>query len=131
MSRGVNKVILVGNIGKDPEIRSMPNGPDVTTFSLATSESWTDKAGQVGERTEWHNITMFDKLAGIAARFLKKGSKVYIEGKLRTRKWTDQQGVERYTTEVVAKEMEMLDSKKVVEQEETLYEKYGEADVSY
>lgn len=109
MARGVNKVILVGNLGKDPETRYMPNGKAVTNFSIATSESWTDKqSGDKQERTEWHNIVTFEKLAEIAAEYLRKGSQVYIEGSLRTRKWQDKQGADRYSTEIVAREMQML-----------------------
>ncbi len=109
MARGVNKVILVGNLGKDPDTRYMPSGSAVTNFSIATSESWKDKqTGEQKDRTEWHNISMFGRLAEIAAEYLRKGSQVYIEGKLRTRKWQDKQGNDRYTTEVVADEMQML-----------------------
>jgi single-strand DNA-binding protein len=109
MARGVNKVILVGNLGKDPETRYMPNGKAVTNFSIATSESWTDKSsGDKQERTEWHNIVMFEKLAEIAAEYLRKGSQVYVEGSLRTRKWQDKEGKDRYTTEIVARDMQML-----------------------
>jgi single-strand DNA-binding protein len=109
MARGVNKVILVGNLGKDPETRYMPNGKAVTNFSIATSESWKDKqTGEQREQTEWHNIVMYDRLAEIAAEYLKKGSQVYIEGKLRTRKWQDKEGRDRYTTEINANEMQML-----------------------
>ena len=101
-SRGVNKVILVGNLGQDPEIRYMPNGGAVANMTLATSESWRDKAtGEQKEKTEWHRIVLFGKLAEVAGEYLKKGSQVYIEGALQTRKWTDQAGVEKYTTEVV------------------------------
>ena len=111
-SRGVNKVILVGNLGNDPEHRVMPNGGGVTNISLATSESWKDKqTGQMNERTEWHRIVFFNRLAEIAAEYLRKGSKVYVEGALRTRKWQDQSGQDRYTTEIVANEMQMLDSR--------------------
>jgi single-strand DNA-binding protein len=109
MARGINKVILVGNIGKDPETRYMPNGKAVTNFSVATSEGWTDKqSGDKQERTEWHNVVLFEKLAEIAAEYLRKGSQVYIEGSLRTRKWQDKEGKDRYTTEIVAREMQML-----------------------
>jgi single-strand DNA-binding protein len=109
MARGINKVILVGNIGKDPETRYMPNGKAVTNFSVATSEGWTDKqSGDKQERTEWHNVVLFEKLAEIAAEYLKKGSQVYIEGSLRTRKWQDKEGKDRYTTEIVGRDMQML-----------------------
>lgn len=112
MSRGINKVILIGNLGKDPETRYMPSGSAATNFSVATSESWTDKqSGQKQERTEWHNVAIFGKLAEIAAMYLKKGSQVYIEGSLRTRKWTDKQGIERYSTETIANQMQMLGGK--------------------
>lgn len=111
-SRGVNKVILVGNLGKDPEVRYMPNGNAVANFTVATSESWKDQQGQMQERTEWHNIVMYRRLAEIAGEYLKKGSKVYLEGKLQTSKWQDQQtGQDRYKTEINASEMQMLDSR--------------------
>lgn len=111
-SRGVNKVILVGNLGKDPEVRYMPNGNAVANFTVATSESWKDQQGQPQERTEWHNIVMYRRLAEIAGEYLKKGSKVYIEGKLQTSKWQDQStGQDRYKTEINANEMQMLDSR--------------------
>ncbi|MFW0767384.1 single-stranded DNA-binding protein SSB1 [Trabulsiella odontotermitis] len=101
-SRGVNKVILVGNLGQDPEVRYMPNGGAVANITLATSESWRDKqTGEMKEQTEWHRVVLFGKLAEVASEYLRKGSQVYIEGQLRTRKWTDQSGVEKYTTEVV------------------------------
>jgi single-strand DNA-binding protein len=109
MARGVNKVILVGNLGKDPEVRYMPNGNAVANLTLATTESWKDKqTGDQQEKTEWHRIVMFRRLAEIAGEYLKKGSQVYIEGKLQTRKWQDNSGNDRYTTEIVADEMQML-----------------------
>jgi single-strand DNA-binding protein len=109
MARGVNKVILVGNLGADPESRSMPSGMTVTNIRIATSESWKDKAsGAQQERTEWHNIALFGRLGEIAAEYLRKGSQVFIEGKLRTRKWQDKQGNDRYTTEIIADNMQML-----------------------
>ena len=112
MARGINKVILVGNIGGDPETRYMPNGGAVTNITLATSDSWKDKnTGQMNERTEWHRIVFFNRLAEIAGEYLRKGSKVYVEGALRTRKWQGQDGQDRYTTEIVASEMQMLDSR--------------------
>lgn len=111
-ARGVNKVILVGNLGQDPETRFMPSGGAVTNISIATSESWKDKnTGQPQERTEWHRVVFFNRLAEIAGEYLKKGSKVYVEGSLRTRKWQGQDGQDRYTTEIVANEMQMLDSR--------------------
>lgn len=111
-SRGVNKVILVGNIGQDPETRYTPSGSAVTRVSVATSDSWKDKqSGQTQERTEWHRVVFFNRLAEIAGEYLRKGGKVYIEGSLRTNKWQDQQGQERYTTEIIANEMQMLDSR--------------------
>ena len=111
MARGINKVILVGNLGNDPETRYMPSGGAVTNITIATSESWKDKqTGQQQERTEWHKVVFFNRLAEIAGEYLTKGSKVYIEGQLRTRKW-DKGGVDMYTTEIVASEMQMLDSK--------------------
>jgi single-strand DNA-binding protein len=113
MARGINKVILVGNLGKDPETRYMPSGSAVTNLRIATSESWKDKTtGEQTERTEWHAVAMFGRLAEIAAEYLRKGSQVYIEGKLRTRKWQDKtSGQDRYTTEIIADEMQMLGSK--------------------
>jgi single-strand DNA-binding protein len=110
--KGVNRVILVGNLGKDPETKYMPSGGAVTNITVATSESWKDKdTGEKQERTEWHRVCFFNKLAEIAGEYLKKGSKVYIEGSLRTRKWQDQSGQDRYTTEVIASEMQMLDGR--------------------
>jgi len=112
MARGINKVILIGNLGKDPEVRYMPSGSAVTNVTVATSENWKDKqTGEKQERTEWHNVVFFNRLAEIAGEYLKKGSKVYIEGSLRTRKWQDKNGQDRYTTEIVANEMQMLDSR--------------------
>ena len=112
MARGVNKVILVGNLGRDPETRYAQNGTAVTRFSVATSESWRDRAsGEQQERTEWHNVVCFARLGEIAGEYLRKGSKVYVEGSLRTRKWQDQSGQDRYSTEIVAQEMQMLDSR--------------------
>ena len=109
MARGVNKVILVGNLGQDPETRYMPSGGAVTNVSIATSESWKDKqTGQPQERTEWHRVVFFNRLAEIAGEYLRKGSQVYLEGSLRTRKWQDQSGQDKYTTEIVASEMQML-----------------------
>lgn len=107
-TRGVNKVILIGNLGNDPEVRFMPNGNAVANLSLATSESWKDQQGQVQERTEWHRLTMYRRLAEIAGEYLKKGSQIYVEGKLQTRKWQDQQGQDRYTTEIIVDQMQML-----------------------
>jgi single-strand DNA-binding protein len=109
MARGINKVILVGNLGADPETRYMPSGSAVTNLSIATSEQWKDKqSGEQKERTEWHKVAMFNRLAEIAAEYLRKGSQVYIEGKLRTRKWQDRDGNDRWTTEIIADEMQML-----------------------
>ncbi len=109
---GVNKVIIVGNLGNDPEVRYSNNGAAIANISVATSDSWKDKnTGERQERTEWHRIVMFNRLGEIAGEYLKKGSKVYIEGKLQTRKWQDQQGQDRYTTEIVADQMQMLDSR--------------------
>ncbi|WP_108944620.1 single-stranded DNA-binding protein [Shewanella halifaxensis] len=113
-SRGVNKVILVGNLGQDPEVRYMPNGNAVANITVATSESWKDQQGQQQERTEWHRVVMFGKLAEITGEYLRKGSQVYLEGKLQTRKWKDQSGQDRYTTEVVVDQggsMQMLGSR--------------------
>lgn len=112
MARGINKVILIGNLGADPETRYMPSGGAVTNVNLATSETWKDKqTGQPQERTEWHRVVFFNRLAEIAGEYLRKGSKVYVEGSLRTRKWQGQDGQDRYTTEIVASEMQMLDSR--------------------
>ncbi len=109
MARGINKVIVVGNLGNDPDTRYMPSGGAVTNLSVATSEQWKDKqTGEQKERTEWHKVAMFGRLAEIAAEYLRKGSQVYIEGKLRTRKWQDRDGNDRYTTEIIADEMQML-----------------------
>ena len=112
MSRGINKAILIGNLGDDPEARSTSSGSAVTNLSLATSESWKDKAtGEKKEQTEWHRVVMFGRLAEIAGQYLRKGSKVYIEGRLQTRKWQDRDGNDRWSTEVVANDMQMLDSR--------------------
>ncbi|WP_271270519.1 single-stranded DNA-binding protein [Aliamphritea hakodatensis] len=112
MARGVNKVILIGNLGNDPDTKYMPSGNAVTNITVATSESWKDKqTGQQQERTEWHRVVFFNRLAEIAGEYLRKGSKIYLEGSLRTRKWQDQSGQDRYTTEIVASEMQMLDGR--------------------
>ena len=112
MARGVNKVILVGNLGGDPEVRYMPSGGAVATVTVATSEVWKDKnTGQKQEHTEWHRVVFFNRLGEIAGEYLKKGSKVYVEGSLRTRKWQDKSGQDRYTTEIVGSDLQMLDSK--------------------
>ena len=109
MARGINKVIIVGNLGQDPDTRYMPSGSAVTNFTVATNESWKDKAtGEQKDRTEWHKVATFNRLAEISAEYLRKGSQVYIEGKLRTRKWQDKSGNDRWTTEIVADEMQML-----------------------
>jgi single-strand DNA-binding protein len=109
MARGINKVIIVGNLGQDPDTRYMPSGSAVTNFTVATNESWKDKAtGEQKDRTEWHKVATFNRLAEISAEYLRKGSQVYIEGKLRTRKWQDKSGNDRYTTEIIADEMQML-----------------------
>src|SRR5436853_5855068 len=109
MARGINKVILIGNLGADPETRAMPSGTTVANLRVATSESWRDKqTGEQQERTEWHRVALFGRLAEIAGEYLRKGSQVYIEGSLRTRKWQDKQGNERYSTEIVASDMQML-----------------------
>lgn len=111
-SRGVNKVILVGNLGADPEVRYMPNGGAVTNVGIATSETWKDKqTGEPREQTEWHRVVFYRRLAEIAGEYLRKGSKVYVEGSLRTRKWQGQDGQDRYTTEIIANDMQMLDSR--------------------
>lgn len=112
MARGINKVILVGNVGIDPDVRYMPNGNAVTTLSIATSETWKDKnTGEKQERTEWHRVVCFNRLGEIAGEYIRKGSKLYVEGSLRTRKWQDQQGQDKYTTEIIASDIQMLDSK--------------------
>jgi single-strand DNA-binding protein len=109
MARGVNKVILIGNLGRDPEVRYMPSGAAVANVALATSEQWKDKqTGEAQERTEWHTVVFFNRLAEIVGEYLKKGSQVYVEGSLRTRKWQDKSGNDRYSTEIVASEMQML-----------------------
>jgi len=107
----VNKVIVLGNLGKDPDLRHLPNGDAVCNFSLATTESWKNKDGTKQDKTEWHNIVIYRKLAEIAGEYLKKGRPVYIEGRLQTRKWQDKEGKDRYTTEIVADEMQMLGSR--------------------
>lgn len=107
----LNKVLLIGRLGKDPEIRYMPNGKGVVNFSIATSEKWKDKQGERQERTEWHTIVAFEKLAEIIAEYLRKGALVYIEGKLQTRKWQDKEGKDRYSTEIIAQQMQMLGGK--------------------
>lgn len=112
MARGVNKVILVGNLGADPEVRYMPNGGAVANITVATTESWKDKqTGQQQEKTEWHRVVFFARLAEIVGEYLKKGSQIYVEGRLQTRKWQNKEGVDQYTTEIVANEMQMLGSK--------------------
>ena len=109
MARGINKVILIGNLGADPETRAMPSGTSVANLRIATSESWRDKqSGEQQERTEWHRVALFGRLAEIATEYLRKGSQVYIEGSLRTRKWQDKQGNERYSTEIIGNELQML-----------------------
>lgn len=107
----VNKAILIGNLGRDPEVRYMPNGDAVANMNLATTENWKDKNGEKQEKTEWHRVVMFGKVAEIAGEYLKKGSPVYFEGRIQTRKWTDKEGQERYTTEIVADRMQMLGSR--------------------
>lgn len=112
MARGVNKVLLIGNLGADPEVRAMPSGMTVANFRIATSEKWKDKeSGEEKERTEWHSCAAFGRTGEVCGEYLKKGSKVYIEGKLQTRKWQDKNGNDRYTTEVIVNEMQMLDSR--------------------
>ena len=107
----VNKVILIGNLGKDPDVRYMPSGDAITNITLATTDSWKDKNGEKQERTEWHRVAFFGKLAEIAGEYLKKGSQIYVEGRLQTRKWQDKDGQDRYTTEIVADRMQMLGSR--------------------
>ena len=110
-SKGVNKAVILGNVGNDPELRFMSNGKAVANFTVATSEQWKDQQGQKQERTEWHRMVAYDKLAEIIGQYVKKGSKLYLEGKLQTREWTDQQGQKKYTTEIIVNEMQMLDGK--------------------
>lgn len=112
MSKGINKVIIIGNLGQDPDVKYMPNGTAVVNITVATSESWKDKnTGEQVEKTEWHRVVFFKRLAEIVGEYLKKGSKIYIEGKLKTRKWQDKNGADHWTTEIHAKEMQMLDSR--------------------
>ncbi len=112
MARGVNKVILIGNLGSDPELRYTPSGSAVANVNLATTETWRDKtSGDLQDRTEWHRIVFFNRLAEIVGEYLRKGSKIYVEGSLRTRKWQDKTGAERHTTEIIANEMHILDSR--------------------
>jgi len=118
--RGVNRVILVGNLGQDPEVRFMPNGGAVANFTIATSEQWKDKqTGEQQERVEWHKLVCYGKLAEICGEYLKKGSKIYVEGRLQTRKWQNQQGQDQYTTEIVFDDMQMLDSKPSLNQQQS------------
>ena len=125
-SRGINKVILLGNVGVEPEKRHLPNGSAVTTLSLATSEVWKDKqTGEKKELTEWHRVVFFNGLAEVAGNYVKKGSKIYIEGRLRTRKWQDQQGQDRYTTEIIANDMQLLDSRSAASQDSAPYASQG------
>jgi single-strand DNA-binding protein len=123
----VNKVILVGRLGKDPEVKKMTNGESVTNATLATSENWKDKSGEKQEKTEWHNLVFYRRLAEIAGEYLKKGSQIYVEGKLQTRKWQDKEGKDRYTTEIVVNEMTMLGNK-VIGQSEQQPSKSGKKD---
>lgn len=112
MARGINKAILIGNLGADPETRYTAGGSAVTNVNLATSDSWKDKqSGEMQERTEWHRVVFFARLAEVAGEYLRKGSKIYVEGRIQTRKWTDKDGIEKYSTEIIANEMQMLDSK--------------------
>ncbi|CAG0990784.1 Single-stranded DNA-binding protein [Burkholderiales bacterium] len=107
----INKVILIGNLGRDPEVRYLPNGDAVTNISVATTDTWKDKEGNKQEKTEWHRVTFYRRLAEIAGEYLKKGSQIYVEGRLETRKWQDKEGQDRYTTEIIASEMKMLGSR--------------------
>lgn len=119
MTKGVNKVIILGNLGKDPEIRAYQGGSSAT-LSIATSESWKDKAtGEKQEKTEWHQVVFFNRLAEVVAQYVRKGSKLYVEGRLETKKWTDKQGVERYTTQIIGSELQMLDGKNGAERDPT------------
>ena len=128
MSASVNKVILIGNLGKDPEIRYLTNSDAVTNITLATTENWKDKNGEKQEKTEWHRITFFRKLAEITGEYLKKGSMVYVEGKLETRKWTDKEGVERYSTDIIANSMKILSKREGSGKPEGGYEQRPKAD---
>lgn len=129
MARGVNKVILIGNLGNDPELRYTPSGSAVANVSLATSETWRDKAsGELQDRTEWHRIVFFNRLAEIVGEYLRKGSKVYVEGILRTRKWQDKTGADRYTTEIIANEMHILDSRNAGQGNPDQHERSNPAD---
>lgn len=131
MARGVNKVILIGNLGANPEVRYTPNGNAVANVALATSASWRDKAtGELQDRTEWHRIVFFSRLAEIVGEYLHKGSKIYVEGSLRTRKWQDKNGNDRYTTEIIANEMQMLDSRGSNNQTDQSSSKTQSADTS-
>lgn len=124
MARGINKVILIGNLGQDPEARYLPSGGAVANISIATSETWKDKqTGQPQERTEWHRVVFFNRLAEVVSEYLRKGSKVYIEGSLRTRKWQDKEGRDQYTTEIVAGEMQMLDGRQGEGQQQGGYQR--------
>jgi len=128
MARGINKVILIGNLGSDPEVRYMPNGNAVSTLAVATSETWKDKtSGEKQERTEWHRVVCFNRLGEITGEYLRKGSKVYVEGSLRTRKWQDQQGQDRYTTEIVAQDVQMLDTKGGMGNNNAPYDDYNQS----
>lgn len=126
MARGINKVIIVGNVGQDPEVRYTAGGAAIASVSIATSDSWRDKqTGQMQERTEWHRVVFWARLAEIVGEYVKKGSKIYIEGRLQTRKWSDPQGVERYTTEIVASEMQLLDGRGASAPQHGADESYG------
>jgi len=130
-SRGINKVIIVGNVGQDPEVRYMPSGGAVTNISVATSESWKDKqSGEQTDRTEWHRVVFFNRLGEIAGEYLKRGTKIYLEGSLRTRKWQDKDGNDRYTTEIIANEMQMLDRKNDNIMAETTIQKAPEVEAT-
>lgn len=127
MARGVNKVILIGNLGSDPEVRYTPSGSAVANVNLATSETWRDKqTGELQDRTEWHRVVFFNRLAEIVGEYLRKGSKIYIEGTLRTRKWTDKNGIDRYTTEIIANEMHILDSRSGGSQDRSMGDEIGD-----
>lgn len=132
MASGVNKAIIVGNLGDDPKTSVLPQGGAVTNFSVATSESWKDKnTGQMQERTEWHKVVMFNRLAEVAGEYLSKGSKVYVEGKIQTRKWKDQSGQDRYTTEIVGNQMQMLDSKEAKPQPQQSKGDFDDEDIPF
>jgi len=132
MARGINKVILIGNLGADPEVRYLGSGDPVANISIATSESWKDKqTGQQQERTEWHRVVIYGKMADVASKYMKKGSKVYIEGSLRTRKWQDKNGQEKYTTEVICSDLQLIDTKPMNSSDSADYAQHSHSHSEY